>query len=314
MKKYSIILPTNFPPKNNIAIGAIEIKRNKRVKVAEHHKNSFTFYDSIIIKYDAEENLKEWLIFHSFIFNELVLMNVFDNHIEIAKLDEECSKGIDYFDIKSLIYFAKDIDAEKISYSDLYNKFLNINLDDRDLVINYLLDIGGSRASRLDPVRDYSYWQMVVYYSIYERIIGEQPSSCESLPCRVCGKTPKHRPKTDEEWNRQRLAEIVKNVDLAEEYLNVILAVKKLIRNKTVHEGLHPTAKHVIQNETKIEYDINKAVEEFGKNRDALLALKLSMREVVRSLLLNKIFGFVFFPHIGRIVSHMISFKSSNNV
>lgn len=312
MKK--IVLPTyNAPLKKIVLTGSIKIKSNKKVKISKQ-KGSTQYFDSIIVQYDNEEEFKNWLIFHSFIFDDLHSIDQFENNAEITELKEKCSGEIEYSNIKKRIYFPedKDVDKEEISYDNLYAKFLKIEKCDRDLLINYLLNFSGGLSTQIDPIRDYSYWQIFDYYSIYESIIGEQPSDCEGFSCPKCKKElPGHRSLTEMEWNKKRLSEIIKEPDLVSEYLKIVQTVRDNIRHKTAHSGLHPTAKYIAQSEAVVKYDADRSRESFKDDATALLALKLNMKDVVRFLLLDKLFGLGLFPYMRSIVTHTIFAKPS---
>lgn len=301
----TIILPVQRVPSEKINLGTIVLKSYKRVKIMPR-KGLEIYSDSILINFNSKEILNNWLAFHSFIFDDFYPIDQYENAVEIIETDKKCSYTIDYADIISEIFFAEfDSNAQKIDYCELYKTYVSIEESQRDLIRNYLLKFS-NKSTIINPIRNYSYWQILDYYSICESIIGLQDFCKEVYECITCKKESLHKPLVEADWIKKRMLDIIGDQGRADEYSKVIMSVRDLIRHKALHESLYPSAKYILQNQSKIIYDIEKAKTYFKEDSTALSSIESQIQDVARYLLINKIFDFHIFPHISPIISQRI--------
>lgn len=299
-----MILPTNFSPKDKITLAnGLIIEPYKRAGIK--NGNGAIFTDTIIAKnYKNDEVLKNWIIFHSFIFNSHYTLNEFEKfgtkNLEFIK--EKIANIIDYDDVLPYVYFFQKNGSEKIvkSYRELYDIFLELTTDKVKLIINYLTRLNKDITYPNKSITDPSYWQLMIYYSVIDKIIGSQPFCKKSFSCDECKRTGlQHHLVSPPEWIKQKLAEIMPNSTIAQKaYRDIIEAVKYLIRDKTVHESLVPTGKVKTKKEPgeTIIYNLEKIKRDYKHDSVAVFSLVIQLENVARYLLLKHLFGINIFP------------------
>ncbi|MFA5871572.1 MAG: hypothetical protein WC858_02510 [Parcubacteria group bacterium] len=300
-----MIFPTNFSPKNKILLAdGLIIEPHKRACVRIGVGGKY-YTDTITAKnYKNNEILKNWIIFHTFVLNSHYTLSEFEKNgtgnLEFIK--EKLICAIDYDDVLPYVYFFQKNSAEKTvkSYQKLYATFLELKTDEIELVINYLTRLNKGTTYPNKLITDTSYWQLMIYYSIIDKLIGTQPFCDKLFYCDGCKRAGlQHHSVSPSDWRNHRLTELIPgNPDAQNAYGEIIETVNKRIRHKTVHESLIPTAKNHIETvpgETII-YDLDKTKKNYKHDPVALLSLVIQMEDVARYLLLNHLFKLNIFP------------------
>lgn len=298
-----MIFPTNFSPKNKILLSnGLLIEPYKRAGII--HENGTTYTDTVRLhNYEDYDILKKWIIFHSFIFNSHFTLSEFEKS-RTGKLDftnDKLANIIDYNNVLPNIYFVheKSIGIAEMSYTKLYDIFLKQTPENIGLVTNYLTRLNEDAFHPSRAITDTSYWQMMIYYSIVDKIIGEQ-KFCKSPDCNKCKKVNiTHYPLSSDEWLKQRLNILIpNNPNTHKAYWEIIKAVKEHIRNKTIHHAIVPTAKNYPQtvHGQVVIYDLKKAIGDYEHDHHALMSLLHLLKDVTKFLLLERIFELKIFP------------------
>lgn len=205
----------------------------------------------------------------------------------------------DYGDFLNTAYRTVGI-TQKKSYNDLYDKFVQINEKQIGMVKNLHLDLKPGSQWSHPEMADYSYWRMVIDFSIVEAIMGRQPFCEEVHECSKCHKTRiQHNPIDAKAWAQGRLLEIIGDVEKTDQYMKIIWTVRQNIRHKTAHESDYPHERpsSSLQHGDN-EFDIDTVVNSFKIDNHALTALEQNMHEVTRILLLDDVLQTKIFPDI----------------
>lgn len=299
-----MIFPTNFSPKDKLQLSdGLLIEPYKRAGINNDHGTTFT--DTVIIgNYNERyDKLKNWIIFHSFIFDSHFTLSEFEKSKtgKLEFVDEKLANIIDYNNILPYVYFFQKNSAKTLekSYKELYDIFLKQSPENINLVINFLTRLNEDSFHPSRSITDTSYWQLMIYYSIIDKIIGEQ-KFCKSPDCNKCKRTDiTHYPLSADKWLKQRLCELVPNSPNAQEaYEEIIKAVKEHIRNKTVHHSIIPTAKNYPKSAhgQVVVYDLKKSIGDYKHDHHALTSLVHLLKDVTKYLLLERIFELKIFP------------------
>ena len=83
-----------------------------------------------------------------------------------------------------------------------------------------------------------------------------------------------------------------------DQYEAILDAAFDEIRHRTAHSGAFPTATFDVPKRQRDTYDHERAIKEHRKDTHALLGLTIGISSVSRYLLLDKLFGFRFFPEL----------------
>jgi hypothetical protein len=274
---------------------------------------------------DHKDKLKQWIIFHSFLFKFSQLSYLFErgdlrthrresslNHIRESSPDLSNAYITNFDDIASSIYHPEQL-TEQITYKSLYEVFVNLNDENKAFIINYLLEFN-QRYMKIGYTDLFSlhkkYWQIVVYVTLLDAIIGHPPI-CESrTSCDICGRNlfPHRdlRQGSETAWRMTYLTNLGIDQQTREDYANAINAAYQEIRHPTAHAPISPTAQYILQ-ETPLEiYDIARSIRELSTNATALDNLLWSIKDITRFLLLNKIFRLNIFPRLRPLQSARI--------
>lgn len=298
-----MIFPTQWTPKDKITL-------HDGLLVEAHKRSTYSFgnshynFDSVVVENYKDDNILEnWVLFHSFIFDFNHLIRYYQlvgtGYVSSKENVEPLGYFIDYDHILPHVYFygnEKYIGSADASYAELYKVFLEISLEGIDLLKNYFQDFSsfGVRTHFIDS----TYWQIVVYYSIIEKIIGKQKFCSEKHVCSICNKSDiNHYPISTNDWVKHRFQEIVSDTEIANEYIILYKTVGELIRHKTVHEALIPSAELPVSIIGEIQvYDVRRSLQEFSSDKHALASLEWSLKELSRYMLLNRLFDLKIFP------------------
>jgi len=296
---------TWHPPKVGVTVGNIKVSEGNGVVITTKSTNSSgqSFRSTVSLEYEhlAQGELSLWVLFHGFVMGDPWTLSSYMGtvHGVVEPMDKPFEDEKDYGDFLNTAYRTEGI-TQKRSYQELYERFKGLSERQSGMVKNLMLDLKpGSQWSHLE-MADYSYWRMVIDFSIIEAIMGRQPFCEETHECSKCSKKSiMHNPIEAKKWARDRLLEIVGDAEKADQYMKVIWTVRQSIRHKTAHESDYPHQRPSSQlHHGDNEFDIDTVVNSFKSDAHALTALERNMHEVTRILLLDNILQTKVFPDI----------------
>jgi|GEM_PF-2715114 len=296
---------TWHPPKNEVTVGNIKLSNGNGVKITTKTTNSsgYSLRSTVNLEYGtlAQGEMDLWVLFHAFILGDPWVLPSYMGTIHgvVESLDKPLGQEIDYDDFLNTAYRTEGITL-KMSYQELYKKFIGLSEQQSGMAKNWLLDLKPGDGWSHPEMADYSYWRMVIDFSIVDAIIGRQPLCSRNPQCAICKKTRgKHYAKTAEKWIEGRLLEIVGGNEKVEQYMKVIWTVRQNIRHSTAHESDYPYQRPASElQHGDNEFDIDTVVSNFKTDLHALKALEANMHEVTRILLLDNILQTKIFPDI----------------
>ncbi|MGZ3948566.1 MAG: hypothetical protein ACXVKK_10640 [Flavisolibacter sp.] len=260
------------------------------------------------------QNLRKWVVFHSFVFWFPFLCDLFERgllneHNQVNSIDEikdsdfsETNEILsDFENVANKIYFYHP-PLITVRYKSLYKKYEEFQRKDIDLLETCLFQIRPLPVSYssyyLFDAKRY-YWQIVIYCAVLEEILGHA-ANCpgSNLTCETCNKRFTHRQGSEKSWRDQVLSGLINDVNVKQQYTRVINAAYDEIRNKTAHPGQLPVPSIVFPTTEREIYDVERAINDFGSDDIALQALHSHVSLVTRYLLLNKLFQLNVFPEI----------------
>jgi len=297
------------PPQQPIKVGNLTLKEGRGVSIRTQTTNSSgqSFWPTIEIAYEKLEvdELSNWVLFHTFVTDNPWTIPSYMGTIHgvVEWTDRPAGQQRNYFDFINTAYRTEREKVkltEKMGYRDLFDRYQSINEKQIGMVKNLLLDMKPGPQYSHSEMADYSYWRMVVDFSIVDAIVGQQPFCTELHTCLVCKKTNiQHYAKPAKEFTESRLLEIIGEKQKAEQYMKVIWTVRQNIRHKTAHESAYPYQRpfRELQHGDN-EFDVESIVKNFKNDGHALTALEQNMHEVTRILLLNDVLQTAIFPDI----------------
>jgi len=296
---------TWHPPKEGVTVGGINISEGNGVVITTKSTSSSgqQLMPTVSIEYKdpAQGELSQWVLFHAFIIGDPWTIPSYMGTINgvVESMDKPRGDARDYADFLNTAYRSEGI-PQKMSYSELYDKFIQLNEQQSGMVKNLLLDLKPGPQWSHPEMADYSYWRMVIDFSIVEAIMGRQPFCEETHECSKCKKVKiQHNPKEAREWAQVRLLEIIGDADKTDQYMKIIWTVRQNIRHKTAHESDYPHQRPSSQlQHGDNEFDIDTVINSFKTDSHALTALENNMHEVTRILLLDDILHTKIFPDI----------------
>lgn len=297
------------PPTKPVTVGNITISEGTGVCITTQSTNSSgqSFWPSIEITYDTleQDELSRWVLFHTFITDNPRTIPSYMGTIHgvVSWLDKPFGQQRDYSDFINIAYRTEREKVKldkKMSYEELFGRFQQITEMQVGMVKNLLLNLRPGSQWSHSEMANYSYWRMVIDFSIVDAIIGQQPFCNEVHECSRCNKVQiPHHPAPAKEFALSRLLEIVSNEEKAEQYMKIIWTVRQNIRHKTAHESAYPSERPFSQlQHGDNEFDIDTIVRNFEKDGHALSALEQNMHEVTRILLLDSVLHTKIFPDI----------------
>lgn len=295
------IFPTRYLPLNEIDLGEGLIVRPIPKTVELSRLNSKSYLRGIQVEIskgnqDLEmQLLRSWLLFHSFVMNEYFSIQLFQENDSAIKQVDQPGHGdpLDYENIIDKMFFASFPKNMTLSYLGLWEKYKQHEENDfmRNLMRNATVDIVPSMSQPQYAVIDLRYWQLMIYYSAIDAIIGTQPFCSEQHECLSCKKKNiPHKQKSGSAWLKERLTQIMGNDKKVAIYFDLIGTVHNLVRNKTVHESLFPTALPYHSDQSEV-FDVTRGIDEFLHNDTALEQLVMATKEVTRCLVANEVLG-----------------------
>jgi len=318
-----ITIPSQYTPSQTVTLSdGLTLSPSKRVSV-EHiirgNKGS-SINDSFHLSptHDVTSiDFKDWLLFHSFIFGEgeiFTALKHFHHDYEfedIRPIDEKNRSSIDYEDILDDVYSVDSSGAiEEKSYSDLYDKYLKMSDKEKILIKNLIILVLDDEVIGQTPQRkiiDDSYWRIVAGYSVIETLIGDQPATChagiESGICPVCCKPVSHKPLPDNKWIESQLTSFVGNKNRAKEYSDLVVQIKKNLRNPTAHGKSHPKASSSPFKPGHFTYSLEESINLLEQDSSAVESLKVQIFSLGKILILNRFFNLNIFPTVSVLSS-----------
>jgi hypothetical protein len=297
------IFLTLYPPKGTVTAGKFKISAGNEAILSRKTTNSNgqAFCPTINLDYEglSQDELSLWVLFHSFITNDNRPLKTYMQTLDgvVTFKDTPFGRDRDYDDFLGTVYFPRNIKVKK-SYSELYDAFNKIDEHQLGMVKNLLLELTPGSQYSHSELANYSYWKMVIYFSIVEGILGRQPFCDEKHKCSKCGKEAQHYPVSALEWTKGKLFEIIGETEKAEQYIKIIWGVRQKIRHDTAHSSAYPTPQYVPLKNGDNLYDVNMAIKGFKTDTHALEALVSNMKDVTRILLLNNTLHTGVFPDI----------------
>lgn len=302
---------TWHPPKKEVTVGNIKLSNGNGVRIVTKTTSSsgYSQRSTVSIEYEtlAQGELDMWVLFHAFILGDPWVLPSYMRTIHgiVEPLDKPFGSERDYDDFLNTVYRTEGI-TQKMSYQELHNKFIGLSEQQSGMVKNWLLDLKPGDGWSHGEMADYSYWRMVIDYSIVEAVIGQQDFCEEVHKCTKCRKSGiQHYPLSAKEWIQDRLIQLTGDLEKTEQYMKIIWTVRQSIRHKTAHESDYPhqrPSSPLQQGDN--EFDIDKVVNTFKTDTHALSALESNMHEITRILLLDNILQTKVYPDIRPYMIH----------
>jgi hypothetical protein len=293
---------TWHPPKSNVTVGHIKLSMGNGVLIST--SSGWSSWPTIFLDYKGldQGELSLWVLFHAFITDDPWTLPSYMGTIQgvVEYADRPLDSGKDYDDFLNTAYRTVNIE-EKMSYRELYDKFILLNEKQSGMVKNLLLNLKPGSQWSHSEMADYSYWRMVIDYSIVEAIIGRQPFCKEEThECTKCGKTGiQHYQIEAKKWADGKLLEIIGDTEKTDQYMKIIWTVRQKIRHKTAHESDYPHERSSSQLQPgDNQFDVETIIRSFETDAHALTALENNMHEVARILLLDNVLQTKIFPDI----------------
>lgn len=296
---------TWHPPKKDVTVGNIKLSNGNGVRITHKttNRSGYSQRSTVSLEYEtlAQGELDMWVLFHAFILGDPWVLPSYMGTIHgvVELLDKPFGSERDYDDFLNTAYRTQGI-TQKISYQELHQKFIGLSEQQSGMAKNWLLDLKPGDGWSHGEMADYSYWRMVIDFSIVEAIMGRQPFCEKAHECSKCHKTGiQHNPEDAKEWAKNRLLEIIGDAEKTDQYMKIIWTVRQSIRHKTAHESDYPHQRPSSPlRHGDNEFDIDTVVNSFKTDSHALAALENNMHEVTRILLLDDILHTKVFPDI----------------
>ena len=328
MSYFSTKVPTWWCPEDTFHLSKdVFLKPGKRTAYKNYPgAGSTVFFPTLNFISEAEnqeehiDQLRQWAIFHSFILRFSHLCYFFEDgwlkrHKLMQRKPRSTAKKVINDDVGKHIYFLHP-DPPTLSYKALFEQYQAFTKEQVNLLRTYLLPLSRHQTSTIYPLFDESrmYWQIAVYASVLEAIIGHAancPGGVDSCP--ICGKRLQpHRQGSEKEWRKSYLS-IIPDQATRDKYLNVINAAYGEIRHPTAHAGYLPIPEFMPPEIGTTEiYDLSRSIEEFSTDLTALRSLLMSVEDVTRYLLLQKLFALDTFPKLAPLKAIRIGGQPSN--
>jgi hypothetical protein len=257
--------------------------------------------------------LREWILFHSFVFDFSHLCHFFEDgwlidHIQVKSIEEvlgspeKTDYQIVYKNVAKQVYWLHE-PSTVIPYNSLFEKYKSLSSDEVYLLKSFLVSLskGSFRLGGYDLFGNISkFWKGAVYLGIVENIIGHPPQ-CEnsSIKCEICKKSLPHRQGSETEWRKRYLSEIIKDDGVAKEYFDVLEFGFYHVRHPAAHVQLLPSPDRPVHEKGIVEvYDIERGVGNYKVDQTALNSMFINIHQVTRYLLLHSLFGLNEFPKL----------------
>lgn len=311
-------IPTRFVATDLIKLRHFEIHPGRKVKV-RRDSNMHLGRTVMIQNISDEGKYNDWIYFHALISKSDELVDYYFNpsgyRLE-GDLSDSQSSAISkdaYLNEPELLNYIFGIQlTETKTYEELYESFLGQDPVVLDALRNYYFanSLSGNTSKHIDI----SYWQIVIYMSVIETLMGEQPQCRNKNTCRICKNgLESHNLISSGEWFNERLFSKIKNDDNRSQYKRIITECKYSIRNRSVHSSLLPVAESPKLADGSYYYDTNKMLEDYLNDANALKSLVKHMEELTRYYALNQIFDMTIYPELRGIQFGYLTLTTKNS-
>jgi hypothetical protein len=245
-------VPSQWSPNTAVKLpDGITLKPANRVQFRNYPGPGATMYfDTLFFISQARsveehiEKLKRWSLFHALIIDEHICHFLENGRLQthrqtnrignIRRYGTANAYVVDFTDIARQLYWLHE-PTTVIDYTMLYDQFETFNEANISSLRTYLLQIDPrgvsyQQYSLFDESR--TYWQIAVYASVLEAMIGHA-SNCpgSEISCPVCKKhLPAHRQGSEKDWREAYLSRLVVDKAIRDEYLEVINTAYNEIR------------------------------------------------------------------------------------
>lgn len=303
------IIFTNFTPIKVINLGLLVLEKNKRISVPLDHGK--IYHDTLLVHIDlpekeGQELIRDWIVFHEFLMDSQYSIYYYDfaQFSQNLKIIGDCAYLTNYNELAEKIYFPNKVNGEILNYKILFGQYSNLSPEQKCVIRNFLIKLDNKHSQPINPILNIQYWQLMVYYSTIEYVIGKQKScsqihKCEIKTCKFFECGIQHHQKNYIQYIEDYLTPRIINKDIRKQYLDCIRNVYTEVRNDIVHRGAMSEAIYVCPkpNSTEI-YGLTRATAEYAKDSTALMSLILMARDIARNLLLDKFFNTRVFPEL----------------
>lgn len=247
----------------------------------------------------VSERFRDWLVFDCFTMMNNHGTAHYDDNRHVVEIIPNSNDGsdqrnaLDYGDVIGFLVgepFAKPKDLPVMSYANLYCAFLMLPPEIRSAIEWFVSQPPSPR--RFDPFFG-SYWGLLHMTILIENLIG-LPPTCERpfAECEVC-KAPSrpHYKVSRKRWLRQELAYRMGGTQLAEDYASVIEKAKSVRDNMSHRPHFDRSTIPFINVGQTASYGVDRAINEYKFDSNALLALLISLRGIAHALLVDQAFG-----------------------
>ncbi len=314
-------VPTQWSPNTIVNLpDGITLKPANRAQFRNYPGLGATVYfDTLYFISQAQSveehiaKLKRWTLFHAFLLSPHICYflenGLLQKHKQTGRIGNIRSYGtpnsyaVDFTNIARQVYWLHE-PTIRIDYITLYEKFEAFTDEAMSLLRAYLLQIeqrsfNYQQYSLFDESR--TYWQIAVYASVIEAIIGHANNCPGSVTtCPICNKhLQPHRQKSEKEWRETYLSRLIVDKAVRDEYLEVINTAYNEIRHPTAHAGVMPIPQYFspLAGTTEV-YDTSRAIRQFPIDKTALFSLVISVKDITRYLLLHQLFQLNTFPQL----------------
>jgi hypothetical protein len=252
------------------------------------------------------ELLKRWALFHAFFLDPHTVGHVERGQLRHARSDRiesihlELASNchpVNYDDLAHQVYFLHKPDLT-ISYRSAVETFAALDPRSLNLVCLWLFPFDRGIRDMNWQLMSGVYLQIASLVTILEVLIGHPPNCTENRACATCGKQLPHRADSESAYRKRFIESLPANAATKEQYAELIDVAYHKVRHSTVHDGVFPTASFVLKESEHEIYDVPRSVSEFPVDATALTNLLISLRDMTRYLLLDRIFGYRFFPFL----------------
>ena len=164
---------TWHPPKKDLTVGNIKLSNGNGVRITTKTTNSsgYSQRSTVSLEYGtlAQGELDMWVLFHAFILGDPWVLPSYMGtiHGAVESLDKPFGSERDYDDFLNTAYRTEGI-TQKMSYQELHKRFIGLSEQQSGMAKNWLLDLKPGDGWSHGEMADYSYWRMVIDFSIVE--------------------------------------------------------------------------------------------------------------------------------------------------
>jgi len=300
-----------MPPEELTLLG-FTIGPGPAVRLRDSNGNMHLAHTMLIPNEVPHEKMLHWLFFHALITNSIEPLEVYDNRhlftledLTQSEVDKLISQEMaDYDSIINQAYQVSVVD--RMSYIDAFDQYQLLDTVFLNAIKNYF-GAETVQSPRLRSV-DMSYWQISIYISIIEVLLGTPPFCInEDVVCPDCSRNwGAHHNIGMGAWLQAKLYDRIENRDIRTQYKKIIGTARNQIRHKNIHEGLTPTALSPSLPTGPFSYNTSQSVKYYTDDKFALQSVIQHLQEITRFMLLNKVTGFEIYPELRGVHGYSI--------